>query len=69
MAYYRTCSDCGCTLDPCEKCDCQERAEQLRKKFELITTVSDNGQIEIGGLHGENTKYSKPVLTGESKRS
>lgn len=44
MAYYHTCSDCGCTLDPCEKCDCQEMAEQLRKKFELITTVGDNGQ-------------------------
>ena len=44
MAYYKTCPLCGANLDPMEKCDCQERAEQLRKKFELITTVSDNGQ-------------------------
>lgn len=55
MAYYRTCPICGCTLDPMEKCDCQERAEQLRKKFELITTVNNNGQIKFGGNY-ENIK-------------
>lgn len=56
MAYYNTCSSCGDNLDPGEKCDCQERAEQLRKKYELITTVSKNGQINIGGLYVKNNK-------------
>ena len=25
MAYYTTCPVCGCTLDPGEKCDCEEK--------------------------------------------
>lgn len=24
MAYYRECPDCGCNLDPGEKCECQK---------------------------------------------
>ena len=28
MAYYRTCPECGCNLDPGECCDC--RAEKNR---------------------------------------
>ena len=26
MSYYRTCPYCGSHLDPCERCDCKERA-------------------------------------------
>lgn len=26
MAYYSICPDCGCTLDPGEKCDCEEES-------------------------------------------
>ena len=25
---YRVCPNCGCNLDPGERCDCKERAEQ-----------------------------------------
>lgn len=51
MAYYRTCPICGGNLDPQERCTCQARSEQLRKKFKLLTTATDSGQIEIGGLY------------------
>lgn len=51
MAYYRVCSRCGGNLDPGERCTCREKSEQLRNKFKLLTTVTDSGQIEIGGLH------------------
>lgn len=27
MSYFRTCPFCGSNLDPCERCDCQERQE------------------------------------------
>ena len=30
MAYYNTCLNCGCHLDPGEKCDCEE--EKARKQ-------------------------------------
>ena len=34
MSYYRTCPSCGSNLDPCERCDCQERqeAQQIRHR-------------------------------------
>lgn len=44
MAYYNTCPICGGNLDPSEKCDCLARAEKLKNKFRLLTTVADNGQ-------------------------
>lgn len=53
MAYYNTCSDCGALLDPGEKCDCHEKSEQLRKKYELLTAVSIDGQIQFGGIDFE----------------
>ena len=36
MAYYRICPDCGAALDPGEKCDCREKAEQKMKETELV---------------------------------
>lgn len=53
MAYYRTCPDCGALLDPCEKCDCAEKSEQLGKKYEQLTAVMKDGQIEFGGVDVE----------------
>jgi hypothetical protein len=47
MAYYRTCPDCGCALDPGEFCDCAEKSEQLRIKYEQLTAVTKNGQIKL----------------------
>ncbi len=33
--YYRTCPNCGCNLDPDERCDCR-KAEGKQYKFEEI---------------------------------
>lgn len=49
------CDYCGCSLDPGEKCDCQEASERLRKKYELLTAVAKDGQIIFGG----NYEHSK----------
>lgn len=27
MSYYRRCPDCGCSLDPGERCDCKGKEE------------------------------------------
>lgn len=50
---YRKCELCGCYLDPGEKCDCQEKSAQLEKQYELLTTVSKDGQIKFGGSINE----------------
>jgi hypothetical protein len=55
MSYCRPCPDCGANLDPGEKCTCRKVSEQLAKKYELITTVTKEGQIEFG----ENDEDSK----------
>ena len=33
MAYYNVCPDCGASLDPGEKCDCQEESEEKQEYF------------------------------------
>ena len=35
MAFYRTCPDCGASLDPGERCDCQEEAEKKQEFFSI----------------------------------
>lgn len=35
MAYYTTCSICGCTLDPGEKCDCEE---ETARKLDILNS-------------------------------
>lgn len=34
MAYFNTCSKCGCSLDPGEKCDCEEEKKKQEKMIE-----------------------------------
>jgi hypothetical protein len=46
MAYYNTCPECGCSLDPGEKCDCREEREKLRERFSRHITVNrETGQM------------------------
>lgn len=33
MAYYNTCPNCGCNLDPGEKCDCEKEAVKKQEFF------------------------------------
>ena len=38
--YYRTCPDCGCHLDPGERCDCQiERDVRVKSDFPMTSDV------------------------------
>lgn len=59
MAYYHACSDCGALLDPGEKCDCHEKSEQLRRKYEQLTSVMLDGQLKIGGRYERITDSNK----------
>lgn len=46
MAYYKICSDCGATLDPGEKCDCQEDRQNQSDFFaQHIKVGSKSGQM------------------------
>lgn len=48
MAYYNVCPDCGCSLDPGERCDCKDRAEETLKRPVLRMEVEQNtGQLRM----------------------
>lgn len=49
MGYYNTCYLCGSTLDPEERCDCEEKSEQLRMRWEIMTTQDEVGQLTLVG--------------------
>lgn len=34
MAYYNVCPDCGCNLDPGEKCDCAREKKNKKREME-----------------------------------
>ena len=41
MSYYRICPDCGCSLDPGERCDCQDK-----EKAAPDATNIQSGKVE-----------------------
>lgn len=45
MAFYRECPRCGCSLDPGEKCDCQEIDEQKKIDITKFLKPDRDGQI------------------------
>ncbi len=48
MAYYRICPHCGGSLDPGEKCDCEEQARKERaERHSLFQKDPKTGQMKI----------------------
>ena len=52
--FYRRCPDCGCYLDPGEKCDCREQCaaeiESAKKRAQevmLMIITEKNGQMRL----------------------
>lgn len=61
MAFYKECPLCGCTLDPGEKCDCQEEKEQEQQRIMGMFRVGGNGQMNFS-FAGEGRDYEKKVV-------
>ena len=47
---YRTCPDCGASLDPGESCDCQEKEEAAHG----VATTEDGKQIKLDAILASN---------------
>lgn len=46
MVYYNVCPDCGCNLDPGEKCDCRKEEVQRQDFFNRhLVTDPKVGQL------------------------
>lgn len=58
MAYFNICKICGATLDPGERCDCEQIEEAREHELDDMTHCDGNGQmaLNMGGM--ENAKVS-----------
>lgn len=62
MAYYRLCPNCGGTLDPGEKCDCQSEKIQKWESMNRLLRMEKTGQValafgEMEGSYGKESSY------------
>ena len=44
MPYYRTCPDCGSSLDPGEICDCQDKEEAALDATNIQSGYEEDGE-------------------------
>ena len=59
MAFYRTCPYCGASLDPGERCNCQEEKERVQDFLSKHLTVDpEDGQL-VFILEGRDDHESK----------
>ena len=44
--YYRACPNCGCNLDPGERCDCSEKNSQIEKERHFQKTLDSISRLK-----------------------
>jgi hypothetical protein len=60
MAYFNVCPDCGCNLDPGEKCDCKNEARRQQEFFSKYLKAEPKvGQLAFAFDSGEVGYASK----------
>lgn len=47
MAYYRECPNCGCSLDPSERCDCRNEREKRGDEVREYIKIGARGQYSL----------------------
>lgn len=58
MAYFKICPYCGASLDPNEKCDCQEIKEAKKREIESATHFDAKGQMTLNTEESLDEKVS-----------
>ena len=48
--YYRACPNCGCNLDPGERCDCSEKNSQIEKERHFQETLDSISRLKAKTL-------------------
>lgn len=62
MAYYRACPKCGCNLDPGERCDCEDRADERDSYLDHHTKISPKTGQMIFCWANEEGAYAKKTV-------
>ena len=65
MPYYHTCSICGATLDPGEKCDCRD-LEALREKVMAAVLALPQDKQQLVPEFIERQRKAPCVLADQS---
>lgn len=63
MAYYRTCPNCGCALDPGERCDCTDKNTVISRGRSPRPTGDGGNQWRSSAAAVYATKKSPKVAT------
>ena len=61
MAYYRECDKCGCSLDPGERCDCEQESQRKEQERQKMIFIGHNGQMTFA-LTKEERSLEKAVV-------
>lgn len=61
MSYYRICPDCGCSLDPGERCDCLDK--------EKAAPDATNIQSGKRWIKSCQTRDPSPILSNDWRKS
>ncbi len=64
MAYYNTCPNCGCNLDPGEKCICLEEKKKQQDFFDRHLRITKAGQLAFVF----DTEMMEKSMTGRGER-
>lgn len=59
--YYYECPDCGCSLDPGEKCDCRIGKNKFISYMDGMIEERNNGQLGFKLLQDEENEEIRKV--------
>lgn len=62
MGFLKVCPDCGCNLDPGEKCDCMSEAEIKEKAVFTPVKMGARGQYRLDFDRLERGYREKAVI-------
>ena len=53
MAYYKICPECGCALDPGERCDCEDKKRVAHDDANITGNKTDRNITDKLFYHSE----------------
>ena len=62
MAYYNTCPNCGCNLDPGEKCDCEKEMKRQKEFYQRVTKITPKTRQMAFVLDGKEVGYAGKAI-------
>ena len=62
MAFYNICPLCNASLDPGEKCDCQDKRQEEERSIQRLLMVGRGGQLQMRFSQGVDGVAPKTMV-------